>query len=74
LHFTYLNEAIFDLSNGQLKFDFVEHFEKPRVKSGGILKAKKENRQLFLRLLTGSSSLVIFFYFYFLDDFLLKKT
>jgi len=61
LHFTYLNEAIFDLSNGQLKFDFVEHFEKPRVKSGGILKAKKENRQLFLRLSTGSSSLVIFF-------------
>ena len=49
LHFTYLNEAIFDLSNGQLKFDFIEHFKKPRVKSGCILKAKKENRNFFLK-------------------------
>lgn len=32
LHFTYLNEAIFDSSNRRLKFDFVEYYKKPRQK------------------------------------------
>lgn len=61
LHFTYLNEAIFDLSNGRLKFDFVECFKKARVTSAGAYwKPKTKSPFFFLfRLSPESSSIAI---------------
>jgi len=61
LYFTYLNEAIFDLSNGRLKFDFVEYFKKPRVTNAGAYwNPKTKSPILFVfRLSPESSSIVV---------------
>lgn len=53
----YLNEAIFDLSNGRLKFDFLSILK--RHASQVRVHIEKQNRHFFLFRLSPESSLIV---------------